>query len=142
MKIDHKKLSELKEEDINCIALIIARVYQHNSIDLIVSRLYNMCKFEDYTLCLAYEYDAICGVAIYKFDWRMWGGHILYVDTLSAFPTGKGIGKALLNELAAKAARHQCQALQLECRVENEDATRFYKDYGMERRASSFIRRL
>lgn len=137
-----KELAEMKDYEIASACSLFKRVYTGLTPDEIISRIYRGANVAGYSFCLAYEFDDVCGVAYYKIDWRTHSGAILFVDTLAAFPSGKGIGRKLLDELSALGAKNSCSLVQLDCRIENADASRFYYDYGMERRASSFIKRL
>jgi len=52
---------------------------------------------------------------------------------VAARAQGRGVGRLLLEELIAIAARHDCSQLLLEVRSDNESALRMYERFGFER---------
>ena len=56
------------------------------------------------------------------------------VQTIAVSPTaqGRGVGRALLEELIAIAVRHDCTQLLLEVRSDNESAIGMYERFGFE----------
>lgn len=61
-------------------------------------------------------------------------GDVADVMTIATVPSaqGRGIGRLLLDELVARAARHGAQALLLEVRADNERARDLYERNGFE----------
>ncbi len=86
--------------------------------------------------CLIAEYDgAPAGFALYFFNYSTWLGRPgLYLEDLFVHPEfrGHGIGKALLQRVAAIAVENQCPRLQWEVLDWNTPAIDFYSAMGAE----------
>ena len=86
--------------------------------------------------CLIAEYDGVpAGFALYFFNYSTWLGRPgLYLEDLFVLPDlrGHGIGKALLQQVAAVAVEHNCPRLQWEVLDWNTPAVDFYKAMGAE----------
>ena len=86
--------------------------------------------------CLIAEHDGRpAGFALYFFNYSTWLGRPgLYLEDLFVYPElrGKGIGKALLQQVAAVAVENGCQRLQWEVLDWNAPAIDFYRAMGAE----------
>jgi GNAT superfamily N-acetyltransferase len=86
--------------------------------------------------CLIAEYDGQpAGFALYFFNYSTWTGRPgLYLEDLFVQPTfrGLGIGKALLQRVAAIAVETHCPRLQWEVLDWNTPAIDFYRAMGAE----------
>jgi GNAT superfamily N-acetyltransferase len=86
--------------------------------------------------CLIAEHDgAPAGFALYFFNYSTWMGRPgLYLEDLFVHPEfrGFGIGKALLQEVAAIAVENNCPRLQWEVLDWNTPAIDFYRAMGAE----------
>ncbi len=74
-----------------------------------------------------------CGFALYFFNFSTFlGKHGVYLEDLFVKPAfrGKGVGKALLAELARVAQRNDCGRLEWSVLDWNEPAIKFYKSLG------------
>ncbi|MCA8889486.1 MAG: GNAT family N-acetyltransferase [Parvularculaceae bacterium] len=84
--------------------------------------------------CLIAQWDGEpCGFALYFFNFSTFlGKHGVYLEDLFVKPAfrGKGVGKALLSELARIAQRNDCGRLEWAVLDWNEPAIRFYKSLG------------
>jgi GNAT superfamily N-acetyltransferase len=80
------------------------------------------------------EWDSVpAGFALWFFNYSTWLGKPgLYLEDLFVRPAlrGKGIGKALLCELAAVAVREGCGRFQWQVLDWNEPSIRFYEELG------------
>jgi GNAT superfamily N-acetyltransferase len=89
-----------------------------------------------YFFCLIAELDGMpAGFAFYFFDYSTWLGRPgLYLEDLFVHPEfrGRGIGKALLERLAAIAVEKGCARLQWEVLDWNTPAIDFYRAMGAE----------
>lgn len=86
--------------------------------------------------CLIAEHDGHpAGFALYFFNYSTWLGRPgLYLEDLFVEPAfrGRGIGKALLKQVAATALQHNCRRLQWEVLDWNTPAIEFYRAMGAE----------
>jgi GNAT superfamily N-acetyltransferase len=86
--------------------------------------------------CLMAEYDGqVAGFALYFFNYSTWLGRPgLYLEDLFVDPEyrGRGIGKALLERVAAIAVEKGCERLQWEVLDWNTPAIEFYRAMGAE----------
>ncbi len=86
--------------------------------------------------CLIADYDGRpAGFALYFFNYSTWKGRPgIYLEDLFVHPEfrGLGIGKALLQEVAAVAVERGCPRLQWEVLDWNTPAIDFYKAMGAE----------
>ena len=86
--------------------------------------------------CLIADYDGQpAGFALYFFNYSTWVGRPgIYVEDLIVLPEfrRKGIGRALLKQVAAIAVENGCQRLQWEVLDWNTPAIDFYRELGAE----------
>jgi GNAT superfamily N-acetyltransferase len=86
--------------------------------------------------CLIAEHDGkAAGFALYFFNYSTWVGRPgIYLEDLFVEPElrGLGIGKALLQQVAAEAMKKGCQRLQWEVLDWNTTAIDFYRAMGAE----------
>ena len=86
--------------------------------------------------CLIADYDRQpAGFALYFFNYSTWVGRPgIYVEDLFVLPEfrRRGIGRALLKQVAAIAVEHGCQRLQWEVLDWNTPAIDFYRELGAE----------
>lgn len=101
---------------------------EHNSIDMFTKRLFDF----HYSINLLKEQNKLLAFCIYKRDYRSHMGEIFHIDTLCVTEKGKGYGLKLLDIFKG------CN-LQLECKIDNENAQIFYEKIGLEKRAFSYI---
>jgi GNAT superfamily N-acetyltransferase len=91
---------------------------------------------EPYFHCLIAELDGTpAGFAFYFFDYSTWlGAPGIYLEDLFVDPAfrGKGLGKALLERLAAIALERGCGRMKWEVLDWNEPAIEFYRAMGAE----------
>lgn len=91
---------------------------------------------EPYFHCLIAELNGTpAGFAFYFFDYSTWlGAPGLYLEDLFVDPVfrGKGLGKALLERLAAIALERGCARMKWEVLDWNEPAIEFYRAMGAE----------
>ena len=89
-----------------------------------------------YFSCLMAQWDgAPAGFALYFFNYSTWLGRPgLYLEDIFVLPEsrGRGIGKALLQRVAAAALEHGCLRLQWEVLDWNTPAIDFYRAMGAE----------
>ncbi|HYK36971.1 GNAT family N-acetyltransferase [Alloacidobacterium sp.] len=86
-----------------------------------------------YYECLIAEEDGqAAGFALYFPIYSTWQGPSLHLEDLFVLPKfrGKGIGKALLNHVAAAASRRGCARLQWDVLDWNQPAIDFYNSIG------------
>ncbi len=87
-------------------------------------------------LCLIAEQDGVpAGFALYFFNYSTWLGRPgLYLEDLFVLPDfrGRGVGKALLQRVAAIAVEKKCPRLQWEVLDWNTPAVEFYAAMGAE----------
>ncbi len=79
--------------------------------------------------------DLPCGIALYFFNYSTWAGRPgLYLEDLFVEPEyrGRGIGKALLAELARIARKENCYAMRWQVLDWNQPAIDFYHSLGGE----------
>jgi GNAT superfamily N-acetyltransferase len=77
----------------------------------------------------------VCGFAFYFFNYSTWKGRPgLYLEDLFVLPElrGRGIGKALLAELARIALQENCYGMRWQVLDWNEPSIAFYKSLGGE----------
>ena len=81
----------------------------------------------------AYDSDRCVAVAGWRLVANTDAGRRLYVDDLvtTVAERGRGWGKALIDELAARARASGCSLLDLDSGVQRTDAHRFYEREGM-----------
>jgi GNAT superfamily N-acetyltransferase len=85
--------------------------------------------------CLMAEYDRrTVGYAIYFFNYSTWVGPGIYLEDIFVEPEyrGRGIGKALLERVAAIAVEKGCQRFQWAVLDWNTPALEFYRAMGAE----------
>ena len=85
--------------------------------------------------CLIAEHDGqTAGYAIYFFNYSTWVGPGIYLEDIFVEPElrGRGIGKALLERVAAIAVEKGCQRLQWAVLDWNTPAIEFYRAMGAE----------
>jgi GNAT superfamily N-acetyltransferase len=83
--------------------------------------------------CLIAEHDGrTAGYAIYFFNYSTWVGPGIYLEDIFVEPElrGRGIGKALLERVAAIAVEKGCQRLQWAVLDWNTPAIDFYRSMG------------
>lgn len=84
--------------------------------------------------CLIADWDGIpAGFALYFYNYSTWRGHTgIHVEDLFVRPEhrGKGIGKALLTRVAARAVEEGCHRLQWDVLEWNTPAIGFYEQMG------------
>ncbi len=88
---------------------------------------------QPYYECLIAEEDAQpAGFALYFPIYSTWQGPSLHLEDLFVLPEfrGKGIGKALLNQVAAAAVKRGCARLQWDVLEWNHPAIHFYQSIG------------
>lgn len=89
-----------------------------------------------YFECLMAEHDgAIAGFALYFFNYSTWTGRPgLYLEDIFVYPRfrGLGIGKALMQRVAAVAVERQCPRMQWQVLDWNTPAIEFYSGSGAE----------
>jgi GNAT superfamily N-acetyltransferase len=88
-----------------------------------------------YQCLIAEQDDNPTGFALYFFNYSTWTGRPgLYLEDLFVHPEfrGKGIGKALLQRVAAIAVEKNCPRLQWEVLDWNTPAIDFYRSFGAE----------
>ncbi len=86
-----------------------------------------------YYECLIAEEDGkAAGFALYFPIYSTWQGPSLHLEDLFVLPEfrGKGIGKALLNHVAAAAVKRGCARLQWDVLEWNHPAIHFYQSIG------------
>jgi GNAT superfamily N-acetyltransferase len=86
-----------------------------------------------YYECLIAEEDGKpAGFALYFPIYSTWQGPSLHLEDLFVLPEfrGKGIGKALLNQVAAAAVKRGCARLQWDVLEWNQPAIDFYQSIG------------
>lgn len=86
-----------------------------------------------YYECLIAEEDGQpAGFALYFPTYSTWQGPSLHLEDLFVLPAfrGKGIGKALLNHVAAAAVKRGCARLQWDVLEWNQPAIDFYQSIG------------
>jgi GNAT superfamily N-acetyltransferase len=86
-----------------------------------------------YYECLIAEEDGQpAGFALYFPIYSTWQGPSLHLEDLFVLPEfrGKGIGKALLNQVAAAAVKRGCARLQWDVLEWNHPAIHFYQSIG------------
>jgi GNAT superfamily N-acetyltransferase len=86
--------------------------------------------------CIIAEWDhRPAGLALFFYNYSTWRGHAgLYLEDLFVVPEmrGKGIGKALLRQVAQVAVREDCHAIVWMVVEWNEPALKFYESLGAE----------
>lgn len=88
---------------------------------------------QPYYECLISEHDGKpTGFALYFPIYSTWQGPSLHLEDLFVLPEfrGKGIGKALLNQVAAAAVKRGCVRLQWDVLDWNQPAIDFYHSIG------------
>ncbi|RRA50087.1 GNAT family N-acetyltransferase [Acidipila sp. EB88] len=84
--------------------------------------------------CLVAEDEAgvVCGFALYHPTYSTWQGHSLYLEDLYVRAThrGRGVGTALLAEVASVAVAQGCARLDWQVLTWNEPAIRVYERIG------------
>lgn len=88
---------------------------------------------QPYYECLIAEEDAqAAGFALYFPIYSTWQGPSLHLEDLFVLPEfrGKGIGKSLLNQVAAAAVKRGCARLQWDVLDWNQAAIDFYHSIG------------
>ena len=88
---------------------------------------------QPYYECLIAEHDGKpAGFALYFSIYSTWQGPSLHLEDLFVLPAfrGKGIGKALLNQVAAAAVKRGCVRLQWDVLDWNQPAIDFYHYIG------------
>jgi GNAT superfamily N-acetyltransferase len=87
--------------------------------------------------CLLAEWDGkACGLALYYFNYSTWKGRAgIFLDDLFVRPEfrGRGIGKALLVEVARVAVAHNCGRYEWLVLDWNTSAIEFYESLGARR---------
>jgi GNAT superfamily N-acetyltransferase len=84
--------------------------------------------------CLMADWDGVpAGFALYFYSYSTWQGHAgIYLEDLFVLPEyrGKGIGKALLNRVAAIAVEENCPRLEWSVLDWNQPSIDFYHQMG------------
>jgi GNAT superfamily N-acetyltransferase len=95
-------------------------------------------------MCVAVERDEVAGVAVYRTHENTWAGRQLYVDDLVTDEArrSKGVGRALLGHLEAKARAGGLQTLCLDSGTQRHEAHRFYFREGMVVTSFHFVKKL
>jgi GNAT superfamily N-acetyltransferase len=95
-------------------------------------------------MCVAVERDEVAGVAVYRTHENTWAGRVLYVDDLVTDEArrSKGVGRALLGHLEAKARAGGLQTLCLDSGTQRHEAHRFYFREGMVVTSFHFVKKL
>jgi GNAT superfamily N-acetyltransferase len=91
-------------------------------------------------LVLATDEERVLGLALWRLIENTYEGRRLYVDDLvtDAAQRSKGVGKALLDWLSARAGEEKCNVLALDSGVQRGEAHKFYFREGMQIAAYSF----
>ncbi len=94
-----------------------------------------MRREKDYFKALVAETKGgeIVGMALFYFVYYTWVGKSLYLDDLIVRETyrGRGIGRALLNEVLDFARRHDCKRVRWQVLNWNTPAIEFYRKLGV-----------
>ena len=95
-------------------------------------------------LVLAIEDEQVRGLALWRIIENTYEGRRLYVDDLvtDSVDRSKGVGKALLGCLEARAREEKCDTLALDSGVQRGEAHKFYFREGMQIAAYSFRKML
>jgi GNAT superfamily N-acetyltransferase len=95
-------------------------------------------------MCVAVERDEVIGVAVYRTYENTWAGRQLYVDDLVTDEArrSKGVGRALLAHLEAKARAGGLETLCLDSGTQRHEAHRFYFREGMVVTSFHFVKKL
>jgi GNAT superfamily N-acetyltransferase len=99
---------------------------------------------QGYRFLAAFDGDTCLGVAGWRLVATAFVGRKLYVDDLVTATTarGRGVGKALLDELERRARAAGCTVLDLDSGVQRHDAHRFYLRERMHISSHHFTKRL
>jgi GNAT superfamily N-acetyltransferase len=106
---------------------VMAQLRPHLVEKDFVARVRRMQR-ENFHLAYVEDDDAVCAVAGYRYQEKLFSGRNLYVDDLvtDAARRSKGHGKALLTWLIAQARAQGCDNFELDSGVQRFDAHRFY----------------
>jgi GNAT superfamily N-acetyltransferase len=85
-----------------------------------------------FSCIVAEDNGVICGFATYFFAYYSWSGRALYLDDLyvQEASRGKGIGKALLQQVIAIAREENCLKVRWQVSNWNKNAIAFYQSIG------------
>jgi GNAT superfamily N-acetyltransferase len=125
-----------------CFA-VMAQLRPHLIEKEFVARVRRM-HAENFHLAFVEDAGAVCAVAGYRYQDKLFSGKNLYVDDLVTDTNrrSKGHGRALLAWLAQQAQAHGCTQLELDSGVQRFDAHRFYLRERMHISAYHFVRAL
>lgn len=131
------------EELSNCFPVISQLRPRLRDVAEWVDRALDMA-IEGYRVLAAWENDTVLAIAGYRIMENLIHDRFLYVDDLISAEgeRGKGLGAALLAELAVIGADEHCARLVLDTARTNDHAVRFYKREGLIDEAIGFIKPL
>jgi len=95
-------------------------------------------------MCVAVDRGEVAGVAVWRTYENTWAGRQLYVDDLVTDEArrSKGVGRALLRHLEAKARAAGVETLCLDSGTQRHDAHRFYFREGLVVTSFHFVKKL
>jgi GNAT superfamily N-acetyltransferase len=107
--------------------VVMAQLRPHLIEKDFVARVRSM-QLENFHLAFVEDAGAVCAVAGYRYQHKLFSGKNLYVDDLvtDSAQRSKGHGKALLSWLIAEARAHGCVNFELDSGVQRFEAHRFY----------------
>ena len=119
-------LAETDTDISRCFAVMV-QLRPHLVEKDFVARVRRMQR-QDFHLAYVEDGGAVCAVAGYRYQDKLFSGKNLYVDDLvtDATKRSQGHGKALLGWLIAQARAQGCDNFELDSGVQRFDAHRFY----------------
>jgi GNAT superfamily N-acetyltransferase len=131
------------DADIARCFTVMAQLRPHLVEAEFVARVRRMQR-EQFHLAFVDAGGAVCAVAGYRFQDKLFSGKNLYVDDLvtDSNQRSQGHGRALLAWLMDEARQHGCENFELDSGVQRFDAHRFYLRERMHISAYHFVRSL
>jgi GNAT superfamily N-acetyltransferase len=116
------------DEEILATRDVMRQLRPHIKAEDYLPTVRRMMRTDDFRLAAVVEADVVRAVAGYRFIEMLYCGRILVIDDLVTDTNwrSRGYGKALIAWLTDEARRHACTQLQLDSRVNREQAHRFY----------------
>jgi len=130
------KIRKANQEDLSSVLQLIKELAifenEPNAVEVTLKELTNDFINESFSCLVAEQQNKIVGIALYYHRYSTWKGKTIHLEDLMVTQSqrGKGVGKALLNEVVSIARKTNLRRVEWNVLDWNTPAIDFYKSVG------------
>jgi len=130
------KIRKANQEDLSSVLQLIKELAifenEPNAVEVTLKELTNDFFNESFSCLVAEQQNKIVGIALYYHRYSTWKGKTIHLEDLMVTQSqrGKGVGKALLNEVVSIARKTNLRRVEWNVLDWNTPAIDFYKSVG------------